>query len=703
MLAGSTPGSKGEGGVLKELVSRSQRRLGAARLAGAAVSGLLGQLAVDMPGGYFGPADSTTLEGRWYAAAVVLLAVIGIEAYLSRRRWLPLVAPALYALNVGAFVAPLAGDPVVAGLVLGWNLVQLGRFLFPRATAASVRIAATEIDAADDLGRWLLVNLPAARHLAAVALVSTVAVVGFEISAILAVEMLTLGVGLAVVAMIAPFLVRLARRGERLPWLPLLLAAAAVPAVARPALSLSLLAVALAVGLGLLVSHTPLFRELLDHFFGRPALLVLVSFAMLIAVGTLLLSMPAASTSGRAIAPVDALFTATSATCVTGLIVLDTPNDLSLFGQLVVLALIQVGGLNIMVLSTFAAVMMGRGLGLRGERAIGELLDIQETRSAYRLIVFIVVTTFTIEAAGALALAAAFLRHDMGWLEALWKGAFHSISAFCNAGFALQSDSLIPFQRDPAVLLPIICLITLGGIGFAVLAFAWLRVAGRRKIGLAVQVRVVLVASAVLVAIGWLAFAALEWESSLAGLPVRDRVLNALFQSVTCRTAGFNSVAFDSLHPATVLLMIFLMFVGASPGGTGGGIKTTTLVVLLSAVPSAARGRPDVVLFRRRIAPGTFYRSAAIAVVSALVVGVGAMLLLASQHGGIASMLFEVVSAFGTVGLSLGATAMLDAFGKVLVAAVMLAGRVGPLTLALLFGRSGEARVGYPEASLMVG
>jgi trk system potassium uptake protein TrkH len=689
--------------VLKELVSRSQRRLGAARLAGAAVSGLLGQLAVDMPGGYFGPADSTTVEGRWYAVVVVLLAVIGSDAYLSRRRWLPLVVPVLYALNVGAFIAPLASDPVVAGLVLAWNLVLLGRFLFPRSTTASVRIAATEIDAGDDLGRWLLVNLPAARHLAAVALATTLAVVGFEISAIAAVQLLTLGVDLAVMAVLTPFLLRLARHGERLPWLPLLLSLAAFPAVVRPALSLSLLAASLAIGLALLVSHTPLFRELLDHFFGRPALLVLASFAALIAVGTVLLSMPVASAARNGIDPVDAFFTATSASCVTGLIVLDTPNDLSLFGQLVVLALIQVGGLNIMVLSTFAAIMVGRGLGLRGEAAIAELLDIRESRSAYRLIVLIVVTTFTIEAAGALALAAMFLRHSMGWVEALWKGVFHSVSAFCNAGFALQSNSLIPFQRDPAVLLTIGFLITLGGLGFAVLAFAWLRVAGRRKIGLAVQVRVVLVASAILVAVGWLTFAALEWESSLAGLPVSDRVLNALFQSVTCRTAGFSSVAYDSLHPATALLMIFLMFVGASPGGTGGGIKTTTVVVLLSALPSAARGRPDVVLFRRRIAAGTVYRSTAIAVVAVLVVAVAAMVLLASQQGGFESILFEVVSAFGTVGLSLGATATLDGFGKVVVALVMLAGRVGPLALALLFGRGGEARVGYPEASLMVG
>ena len=493
------------------------------------------------------------------------------------------------------------------------------------------------------------------------------------------------------------------RRGDRLPWLAVVLAAAALPAVVRPELSLSLLAASLAVDLALLVSHTPLFAELLDHFLDRPALLVLVSFLVLIAVGTMLLSFPAASATGHGIHAVDALFTATSATCVTGLIVLDTPHDLSLFGQLVVLVLIQVGGLNIMVLSTFAAILMGRGLGLRGERAIGELLDLQEVRSAYRLIVLIVVTTIAVEAVGAVVLTAAFETRGASWLEAAWKGVFHAVSAFCNAGFALQSDSLIGFQSDPLVLLTIATLITLGGLGFAVLAFAWLRVAGTRRIGLAVQVRVVLVASAVLVAVGWAGIAGLEWGRSLAGMAAGDRALNALFQSVTCRTAGFNSIDLGALHPATVLLMMLLMFVGASPGGTGGGIKTTTLVVLLSAIPAAARGRPEVVLFRRRIAVATVYRSAVIAVVAASVVSVAAMMLLASQSGSLATILFEAVSAFGTVGLSLGATALLDGFGKVVVIVTMLAGRVGPLALALLLGRVGSSRLGYPEASLMVG
>jgi trk system potassium uptake protein TrkH len=478
---------------------------------------------------------------------------------------------------------------------------------------------------------------------------------------------------------------------------------AALVSVGRPEVALSLLAASLSVGLVLLVSHTPLFAELLDHFFDRPALLVLASFLMLICIGTLLLSFPAASGSANAIAPIDALFTATSATCVTGLIVLDTPHDLSPYGQLVVLVLIQVGGLNIMVLSTFAAILMGRGLGLRGERAIGELLDLREVRSAYRLIVLIVVTTVTVESAGAVVLTAAFLARGVSWLEAMWKGVFHSVSAFCNAGFALQSDSLVGYRDDPLVLLTVACLITLGGLGFAVLAFAWLKAAGRRRIGLAVQARVVLGASAVLVGLGWAGFAGLEWGRSLAGMAAGDRALNALFQSVTCRTAGLNSVPLDSLHPATMLLMMVLMFVGASPGGTGGGIKTTTLVVLLSAIPAAARGRPEVVLFRRRIAIATIYRSSVIAVVAASAVALAAMLLMASQTGSFTEILFESFSAFGTVGLSLGATAQLDGFGKVVVAVVMLAGRAGPLALALLLGRVGGSRLGYPEASLMVG
>jgi trk system potassium uptake protein TrkH len=676
-------------------------RLEAAWLFGAGISGLLGQLAVDMPGGYFGPWDTTTTAGRWFCVALIAASAVGVLVRVTGHRslWMLALVPSA---NVMAFLQPLASDPVPAGLVVGWNLVVLGRFLFPRRAVVGGP-ASPGTDDVDALDGWLERTGHAVNHLVSVALVATVAVVGYQISQTGLIRVVNLVGDFAVVVLALPFLINLARRGSPPAWLALVLAVAALPAAVHPELSLIVIAACLSTVAALLVAHTPLFSELLELFFDRPALLVLVSFLLLISLGTVLLSFPAAAAGPRPVAPIDALFTATSAACVTGLIVLDTPNDFSAFGQAVILMLIQIGGLNIMVLSTFAAIMLGRGLGLKGDRALGELLDLQAVRSAYRLIVFIVVATLVVEGVGAVVLGAVFLGHGSSPWRAVWSGVFHSVSAFCNAGFALQSDSLVQFGGDPLVLLTVAALITLGGLGFPVLAFGWLRVSARRRIGLAVQVKVVLAGSLALILIGWLAFGIVEWSGSLAGMSTGNRVVNAFFQSVTARTAGFNSVPFDDLRPAATLLLMALMFIGASPGGTGGGIKTTTIVVLLSAIPAVARGRPQVVLFGRRLTLETVYRSAVIAVVGALVVFIGAMLLLVSQPGRFDSLLFEAVSAFGTVGLSLGATSSLNGFGKIVVIGVMLAGRIGPLALALLLGRSVRSRLEYPEARLMVG
>jgi trk system potassium uptake protein TrkH len=296
-----------------------------------------------------------------------------------------------------------------------------------------------------------------------------------------------------------------------------------------------------------------------------------------------------------------------------------------------------------------------------------------------------------------------YLRHGQGVAAAIWRGVFHSVSAFCNAGFALHTDSLMGFQRDPLMLVVVAILIVLGGLGFAVLALPWLRTRRGRRVGLATQARLVLMATAVLVVGGAALLLLTEWNRSLAGLALHDRVVNALFQSVTTRTAGFNSVDLAALHPLSVLSMMVLMFIGASPGGTGGGIKTTTAVVLLSSILAIARGRHTAVLLGRRVPLETMYRSAAIATVAGLVVVGGTGLLLATQGDPFEVLLFEAVSAFGTVGLSLGATAHLDIVGKLVVAGLMLAGRVGPLSLALLLGRQRPSRVEYPEARIMVG
>jgi trk system potassium uptake protein TrkH len=677
-------------------------RLQMARQVWAVAAAMLAQFAVSMPDGYFGPSDEVTPFGVVYSAGILVLLTLTITAQARRSRWGPYGAMAIFAINVGLFVPPLVANPVIAGVVVLWNFYLLSRIVLSVRTRFSL-LTREPSDPDDDLAAWLALNGPAARHLVMVALVATVAVVGYEFGWTAPAHSICVALQVPAVVVALGFFRRWSKRRRWVAFSPLVLVAAAFAASARPEVSLALLAAFDAVFLVLVATRSSLFSEVLQFFYGRPALLILVSFLLLIGFGTLLLTFPAASAHDTPIQPVDALFTATSAACVTGLIVLDTPHDLSIFGQLVVLLLIQIGGLNIMVLSTFAALLLGRGLGLRGERALGEMLDLPSVTAAYRLIGFIVVSTLVVEGVGAAILGAVELERGASPLTAAWRGIFHSISAFCNAGFALSTDSLVGYRDQPLVLLVMAALITLGGLGFAVLAFAWLRLKSSAHVGLATQVRIVLLASAALTVFGFAGVALAEWNHGLAGLATGDKLVNALFQSVTCRTAGFNSVGIDGLQPATLMLFMTLMFVGASPGGTGGGIKTTTLVVLLSAIPAIASGRQRVVLLKRTVSLETVFRCAAIAVVAMLVVIGGVTTLLVFERQDFLSLVFETVSAFGTVGLSLGATAALGISGKLVIVIVMLIGRVGPLSLALLFGRKRQAAVGYPEARIMVG
>ncbi len=677
-------------------------RLQIARQVGAVAAALLAQFAVSMPDGYFGPSDEVTPFGVLYSAGILVLLILTIMAQARRGRWGPFGAMAIFAINVGLFIPPLMTNPVIAGIVVLWNFYLLSRIVLSVRTRFTL-LGREPSDPDDELSEWLALNGPAARHLVTVALFATVAVVGYGIGWTVPAHSVCIALQMLAVGAAAGFLRRLAKPRRWFAFAPISLLVAALGAAARPEVSLALAATFDAVILLVLASRSSLFSEVLQSFYGRPALLILVSFVLLIGLGTLLLTFPAASTHATPLQPVDALFTATSAACVTGLIVVDTPHDLSFFGQLVVLLLIQIGGLNIMVLSTFAALLLGRGLGLRGEQALGAMLDLPSVAAAYRLIGFIVVSTLLVEGIGATILGAVELERGASPLTAAWTGIFHSVSAFCNAGFALYSDSLVGFREQPVVLLVMATLITLGGLGFAVLAFAWLRLKSSAHVGLATQVRIVLLASAALTVFGFAGVALAEWNHGLAGLGTGDKLVNALFQSVTCRTAGFNSVSFDALQPATLMLVMVLMFVGASPGGTGGGIKTTTLVVLLSAIPAIASGRQQVVLLKRTISLETVFRCAAIGVVAVLVVVGGATMLLVLENQAFLPLVFETVSAFGTVGLSLGATSTLETSGKLVVIVVMLIGRIGPLSLALLFGRKRQTAVGYPEARIMVG
>jgi trk/ktr system potassium uptake protein len=439
-------------------------------------------------------------------------------------------------------------------------------------------------------------------------------------------------------------------------------------------------------------------RAVVDAVMAHPARVIAVTFLGLSLLGTLLLRLPGI---GRGtIQPLDAAFTATSAVCVTGLAVLDTGADFTVLGQVVLLVLIQVGGLGIMSFSTVAIAAVGRRLSLRHEAAMADLFS--GSRSELYVVVWrLLLMTLAIEAVGAGLLSIAFAAGGEAWAPALWRGLFTAVSAFCNAGFALQSDSLVAYQRDPLVLHVVALLVIAGSLSPAVIADLP-RILRRRPVR--AQTKIVLFMTAALLALGMAIVGGLEWTRAFGHLDTADRIHAAWFQSVTLRTAGFNSVDYAMLGPATVWIMTAFMLIGGSPGGTAGGIKTTTAFVLLVAVVGAIRGRWEAVAFGRRISHRTVYKAAAIVTIALAFVVFGVVAIVVTQSVALGPAIFEVVSALGTVGLSVGATAALDDVGKVMVMLFMFVGRIGPLTLFLfLRDRHSETPWELPEEAVDVG
>jgi trk system potassium uptake protein TrkH len=444
-----------------------------------------------------------------------------------------------------------------------------------------------------------------------------------------------------------------------------------------------------------------------------PTTLSILGFAGLILCGAGLLMLPLAGGAGGRLEAVDALFTATSATCVTGLAVVDTGKDLSPFGQAVVLAMIQVGGLGIMTLSTALLVAAGRPMSLTDISLIRDAFTHSGDRSLKGLLLDVFRFTVAIEAVGALLLFVRFLPRRPP-AEAAWLALFHAVSAFCNAGFSQFPDSLCAFRGDWLVNLTVCALITLGGIGFLVLtevrrAFPFRRQAVRR---FSLHCKVAVVTSAVLVAVGTLLILLFELRNSLAELTWSERFLSALFQSVSARTAGFNTLDIGRLANETLFLLILLMFVGASSGSCGGGVKTGTLATLVALSLARLRGFERPQLLRRSVSPGTVAKAVNLVLVSAVLIAAATMILLISELGSVAhdvtrgkylELLFETVSAFGTVGLSMGITPGLSVGGKLALSAVMFVGRLGPLVIAAAMSRQRPRRFYYAEERIMIG
>ncbi|MCE1177877.1 MAG: TrkH family potassium uptake protein [Micrococcales bacterium] len=442
-----------------------------------------------------------------------------------------------------------------------------------------------------------------------------------------------------------------------------------------------------------------------DVFFANPARLVVTAFAAFITVGTLLLISPLAAASGHPTHWVTALFTATSASCVTGLAVVDTGTYWSTFGQLVILGLIQVGGLGVMTMGSLMAILIGRRLGLRSTalteaeaRGIGN-------EDAKRVLVGIFRMTIVIESLAALAL---FLRFWLGYREpvgqAAYDGVFHAVSAFNNAGFGLKKNNIADYVSDPWINLPIMIAVVLGGIGFPVLwevTRDW-----RRARRFTLHTKITLLGTVLLLTGGTLALLIGEWSNpkTLGGHGVGTKVLAAAFQSVIARTAGFNSISIGDLHEESLFVLDGMMFVGGGSAGTAGGIKITTFALLAFVIWAELRGEPTVHLARRRLSGEVIRQAVAVALLSVGVVGLGTMLLLDISPFSLSPVLFEAVSAFATVGLSTGITAQFSDAGQLVLVALMFIGRLGTLTLgAGLALRDRARRYEYPEERVIVG
>lgn len=441
-----------------------------------------------------------------------------------------------------------------------------------------------------------------------------------------------------------------------------------------------------------------------------PIRLVVVSFVAVIAAGTVLLKLPIATPPAQPIGWIDALFTATSATCVTGLVVRDTGSGFTGFGQAVILLLIQTGGLGVMTFSLLVLSLLRAPVPMVQRVIYERTLAGFPSAGLWPLVRLVFVFTFLAEAAGAGSLFVRLLP-EVGVRQAAWPALFHSVSAFCNAGFALWPDSLVRFGGDVWVNGTVMALVVLGGLGFIVV-FDLLDTSVRPR-RLAVHTKLALVVTAVLTLAGAALFWGLEGPRTLFALPLRDQALISLFQSVTTRTAGFNTVDVSLLAPATLFVMLLLMFVGGAPGSCAGGIKTTTLGVLVASTRARLRGHEHVNLFGRTLSRETVGNALAIALGGAAMGVAGLFLLLlaespaavASAEGPLfISYLFETVSALGTVGLSTGITPWLEPESRIVVALLMFVGRLGPLTVAAALARP-DRRTDwrYPREEVMVG
>lgn len=446
-----------------------------------------------------------------------------------------------------------------------------------------------------------------------------------------------------------------------------------------------------------------------------PTRVILLGFIVIILIGSLFLTLPISNKDGKWLSYIDSLFTATSAVCVTGLVVRDTAVQFTGFGQAVILILIQIGGLGFMTVATLIFIMMGKKITLRERLAIQESMVQYNLQGLVKLIRAVGLMTLIIETTGALLLMITFVPY-YGFWKGVYFSFFHSISAFCNAGFDIMGTTAAPYQGYSVfatsflACFPLLILIIIGGLGFTVMRDI---INTRKWPKLNIHSKVVLTMSGILIVVGTLFFMVSEYNNNLTigNMSFGDKLLASLFQSVTPRTAGFSTINQGDMTSASKLFTILLMFIGASPGSTGGGIKTTVLFVIIVLVVSNLRGRNQALIDKQEISSKKIMKAVTIIVFAMSIIFISATLIMLSEQGkpgmSFEKIIFEAVSAFGTVGLSMGITPYLSTFSKFIVTLTMYLGRVGPLSvgiaLAAKYGVGVNNNIKYPEAKIMVG
>jgi trk system potassium uptake protein len=429
-----------------------------------------------------------------------------------------------------------------------------------------------------------------------------------------------------------------------------------------------------------------------------PQLLILI-FACFIGLGTVLLKLPFATT--ERISWLDALFTATSAMTVTGLVVVDTESVFTLFGEIVIVLLIQLGGLGIMSFAVLIYIMLGKKIGMKERLIIQQALNQTSIGGVIRLVINLFIYSIIIELFGMCLLAISWVP-EMGWTKGLYYSFFHSISAFNNAGFALWSDSLMRYVGDPVVNIAITFLFILGGIGFTVLTDIWKK---KKFKTLSLHSKLMIIGTLVLNVFSMVTIFILEYANpkTLGPLSLSEKIWASYFQAVTPRTAGFNTIDIGSLNESTIFLILLLMFIGAGSASTGGGIKLTTFIVIILAVISYLKGKKDIVVGRRSINETLVFRSLAISAIGLFFVFIAVFILNITEKASFTKVLFEVISAFGTVGLSMGITGSLTIVGKIVIIFIMFVGKLGPLTLAFSMAKPEQAKIRYPSEDILTG